>query len=99
MTRDPDLEVRLGWIGIASVIGFGALLLTGLVLHLLDPGGAASRGMLEAGLVTLMLSPAVRLTLAVVERVRRREWSFTVMALIVIVELALVMWRAATKLS
>jgi hypothetical protein len=99
MTGEQDLEARFGWIGIAAVLAFGALLLTGLVLHLLDPGGAASRGMLEAGLVTLMLAPAVRLALAVAERARRRDWSFVVMALIVVVELALVMWRAATKLS
>ena len=99
MTREQDLEARFGWIGMATVLAFGALLLTGLVLHLLDPGGAASRWMLEAGLAVLMLAPALRLAHAVAERTRRRDWSFVVMALIVVVELALVMWRAATKLS
>ena len=99
MSRKQDLDVRFGWIGIATVIAFGALLLCGLVLHLLDPGGAASRRTLEAGLVTLMVAPAVRLTIAVAEGLRRRDWSFVAMAAIVVLELALVMWRAATKLS
>lgn len=99
MTRSQDLEVRFGWVGMTAVIAFGALLMTGLVLHLFDSGGTASRGMLAAGLVTLMLAPGVRLTIAVAERVRRREWSFVVMAAIVALELAIVMWRAAAKLS
>jgi hypothetical protein len=97
MSSKADLEVRFGWVGIASVVAFGALLAAGIVLHVADPGGAASRGMLEAGLVTLMFAPAVRLSLAVAERVRRRDWTFVLMTAVVVLELAIVMWRAASK--
>ncbi len=99
MTRKADLEVRFGWVAVAVVVVFGALLATGLLLHIADPGAAASRAMLEAGLVTLMLAPAVRLTIAVAERVRRREWGFVIVTAIVVIELAFVMWRAASKVS
>ncbi len=98
MTRKADLEVRFGWVAVAVVVVFGALLATGLLLHIGDPGAAASRAMLEAGLITLMLAPAVRLTIAVAERVRRREWGFVIVTAIVVIELAFVMWRAASKL-
>jgi hypothetical protein len=97
MSSKADLEVRFGWVGIAAVVAFGALLAAGVVLHVLDPGGAPSRGMLEAGLVTLMLAPAVRLTVAVAERVRRRDWTFVIMTGVVVLELVIVMWRAASK--
>lgn len=99
MSGKADLEVRFGWVAVAVVMAFGALLATGLVFHVIDPGGAASRTLLQAGLVTLMLAPAARLTVAVAERARRREWGFVIMTAIVVVELAIVMWRAASKVQ
>lgn len=98
MSTKADLEARFGWLAVAVVMVFGILLATGLLLHVLDPGGAASRAMLEAGLITLMLAPAVRLTIAVAERVRRKDWGFVIMTVVVVLELAIVMWRAASKL-
>lgn len=98
MSRNSDVEVRFGWLAVAVVAGSGALLATGLLLHILQPGGAASRAMLEAGLITLMLAPAVRLALAVAERARRGDWAFVIMTAVVVIELAIVMWRAANKL-
>jgi hypothetical protein len=97
MTRTPDLEARLGWLSVAVVVLFGALLAAGLLLYVIDPASALSGRMLEAGLVTLMVAPAVRLTVAVIERVRRADWAFVAMTLVVVVELAIVMWRAAGK--
>jgi hypothetical protein len=94
-----DLEVRFGWTAVVVVAAFGALLAAGMLLHVLNPGGAASQGLLAAGLVTLMLAPAVRLSVAVAERVRRREWTFVLMTAVVVFELAIVMWRAASKVS
>lgn len=96
MTK-PDFEVRFAWVGIASVIVFGALLAAGLFLYVVNPAGSAGRVILEAGLVMLMVAPGIRLTIAVAERVRRRDWVFVVLTLVVVVELALVMWRAANK--
>lgn len=99
MTRQRDLESRFGWLSVAAVVAFGVLLAIGLLLHVTHPEGSASRRLLEAGLVTLMLGPALRLALALAERLRRRDWPFVVMTLIVVIELTLVMWRAATKSS
>jgi hypothetical protein len=98
MSDKVDLEARFGWIAVAVVVAFGTLLAIGLMLHVAAPGGAASQAILEAGLVTLMLAPAVRLTIAVAERARRREWGFVIMTAAVVLELAIVMWRAASKL-
>lgn len=98
MSDRTDLEARFGWISVAVVIAFGSLLAAGLVLHVLAPGSGLSQRMLEAGLIVLMLAPAVRLTIAVAERARRGEWGFVILTGVVVVELAIVMWRAASKL-
>lgn len=92
-----DLEVRFRWLTLAVVLLFGGALLTGAILHLVSPNSALSRTLLQAGLIMLMSAPAVRILIAVAERVRRQDWPFVVMTLVVIAELAIVLWRAATK--
>ena len=92
-----DLEVRLRWLTLAVVISFGGALLAGTILHLVSPGSALSRTFLQTGLVMLMFAPAVRILIAVAERLRRQDWPFVVMTLVVVVELSIVLWRAATK--
>ena len=98
MTRDEDLEVRFAWLVAASVVGFGVLLAAGLVLHITEPGSMRSSRILSAGLIVLMVTPAVRLGLAVAERIRRGDWPFVVMTAAVVVELAIVMWRASLRM-
>lgn len=97
MTRNPDLEVRFRWLSILIVALFAVALTTGLVLHLSAPGTRLSVQLLQAGLVALMVAPAARILVAVAERVRRRDWPFVLMTAIVIAELAIVLWRAASK--
>lgn len=92
-----DLEVRFRWLTLAVVLSFGGALLAGTMLHLASPGSALSRTFLQAGLVLLMCAPAVRILIAVAERLRRQDWPFVVMTLVVVAELAIVLWRAATK--
>ena len=99
MTDDPrDLEVRLRWLSTGFVLLFGTALAVGLALHVSRPGSRESAGMLEAGLVLLMAAPAARVVIALLERIRRRDWAFVVMTAVVALELALVMWRAAWKI-
>lgn len=98
MTGQRDLEVRYQWVSLAAVVAFGLALASGLLLYLLRPDSRAAQMLLQAGLVLLMLSPAVRLLVAVAERIRRRDWSFVLMTALVVVELGIVMWRAAQKL-
>lgn len=97
MTTNPDIEVRLRWVTQALVLLFGGALLAGMVLHLLSPGSALSTAVLATGIVLLMAAPAVRILIAVAERVRRSDWPFVVMTLVVVIELAIVLWRAAGK--
>jgi hypothetical protein len=95
--RSADLEVRLRWISIGVVILFGAALALGLVLYLLAPDSAVAVVALHAGLILLMLSPAVRMLVATAERLRRRDWAFLVMTAIVAAELGIVVWRATAR--
>ena len=90
-----DLEVRLRWLTLTVVVSFGVALLAGMVLHLASPGSALSVRFLQTGLVLLMTAPAVRILIAVAERIRRQDWPFVLMTLVVILELAFVLWRAA----
>lgn len=97
MSRSADIEVRLRWVSLTVVALFGVSLLVGMLLHLFSPGSALSVTFLEAGLVLLMAAPAARILVAVAERVRRQDWPFVLMTLIVVLELAIVLWRAAGK--
>ena len=90
-----DLEVRLRWLTLTVVVSFGVALLAGMVLHLASPGSALSVRFLQMGLVLLMTAPALRILIAVAERIRRQDWPFVLMTLVVILELAIVLWRAA----
>ena len=92
-----DLETRFNWVSLVIVALFGVAFATGLILHVRRPGSPEARLVLHTGLVLLMASPAARLLIALSERIRRRDWTFVLMTLIVAVELAIVMWRASTK--
>lgn len=95
--RPADLEVRLRWVSIGMVILFGAALAVGQTLYLLNPGSTAAPIALQTGLILLMLSPAVRMLVATAERLRRRDWAFVLMTVIVAAELGIVVWRAAAS--
>jgi hypothetical protein len=92
-----DLEQRLRWLTVTVVVSFGVALLAGMIAHLLSPGSALSIALLQTGLVLLMTAPAVRILIAVAERIRRQDWPFVLMTVVIVVELAIVLWRAATK--
>lgn len=95
---DPaSLEVRFRWLSVMIVVGFGAALLAGTILHVIAPGSRASVGFLHTGIVMLMTAPALRIVIAVAERIRRRDWTFVLMTVIVVIELSIVLWRAAEK--
>ena len=98
MPPESDLEVRFRWVSAAFVVVFGAAFVAGVVMHVLQPGSGGSARLLQIGILTLMAAPAARLILAVLERVRRRDWLFVLMTVVVTAELALVMWRASQKL-
>ena len=92
-----DVEVRLRWLTLTVVVSFSVALVAGTVLHLASPGSAVSMSFLQIGLVLLMAAPAVRILIAVAERLRRQDWPFVVMTLVVVLELVIVLWRAAAS--
>lgn len=97
MRAAADLEGRFGWLSTALVMLFGSALSAGLVLHLVAPESLLSVRLVETGLVLLMAAPALRILVAVAERIRRRDWPFVIMTAVVVLELAIVLWRAASK--
>jgi hypothetical protein len=92
-----DLEVRYRWLSIVVVVLFSASFTVGLVLYLVQPESPVSLLALHTGLVALLASPGVRMAVAAAERIRRRDWVFVVMMLVIAAEIAFVLWRAATK--
>ena len=96
MTRRPrSFEHRYRWMSVAMVGLFAMAFAIGLGLHLTDPGGKGAMFALQAGLILLMVSPAVRMGVATAERLRKRDFAFAVMTLVVLLELAIVFWRAS----
>ena len=98
MTGSRDLEDRLLWIVKTGVLASGLTLAAGLALHVFQGDTSAARSLLALGLVLLMSVPAVRVVLAIAERLRRRDWYFVTATLIVLVELSVAMWFASRRL-
>ena len=96
MTKRPrSFEHRYRWMSVAMVGLFAMAFAIGLGLHLTDPGGHGAMFALQAGLILLMVSPAVRMGVATAERLRKRDFAFAVMTLVVLLELAIVFWRSS----
>lgn len=98
MTGAQDLEAKFNWLSLALVALFGLAFALGLILMVSHPGSPRAVLVLQAGLILLMSAPALRLLIALVERLRRRDWLFVAMTLVVAVELGIVMWRASQRL-
>jgi hypothetical protein len=92
--RPHSYEHRFRWISLGLVGLFALAFAAGLVLYVVEPAGPRAVIALHAGLVLLMASPAVRMAIATADRLRRRDYAFIGMTLIVVVELAIVFWRA-----
>ena len=83
------------WLAAAPVALFAAAFALGLLCYLLAPASAASAAILNAGILILIASPAVRIAVAAVDCIRRRDWSFVVMSAVICAELVYVLLRAA----
>jgi uncharacterized membrane protein len=92
-----DLETRLRPLSVAAVLVFSASLALGLVLYLLFPAEPLALLALNTGLVILIASPAIRIAVALTERIRRRDWPFVWITLAVVAELMVVLWRAGRE--
>ena len=93
--RPRSFEHRYRWMSVAMVGLFAMAFAIGLGLHVTDPGSGGAVFALHAGLLLLMVSPAVRMSVATAERLRKRDFAFAVMMLVVVLELAIVLWRSS----
>jgi uncharacterized membrane protein len=93
----PDVEDRYAWMVNTSLVGSSLVLLTGLIVHIVLSNESLAQRILRAGLVLLMATPVLRIVIAVADRVRRRDIQFVVITLIVVLELGVTLWYAATR--
>jgi uncharacterized membrane protein len=83
--RDATLEVLIGRVLRIGVAASSICLAAGLVFSPLN--GAAAAALLNLGVVLLILTPAARVVLSIVEYATARDWTFTVLTTIVLLEL------------
>lgn len=91
------LEALFGTVLVAGVVVSASLLGLGLLLWLLGFAGAWDHRILDAGLITLMATPVVRVIVSAIEYTRRRDWFFAATSLAVLAVLALTMAIAFTR--
>jgi hypothetical protein len=85
MTETPleRLEIHLGRLLLAGVLGSAACLAVGLTIWLIGGHVALANGILATGLVVLMATPILRVVVSLVEYARMRDWFFVATTLIV----------------
>jgi uncharacterized membrane protein len=82
------LEVAVGLVLRAGVMLSSACLAIGLVLSLSVSGAASVAGLLlQVGILVLLATPIARVLVSISEYIRERDWRFTTLTLIVLVEL------------
>ena len=84
---DQAFEVTLGWVLGAGVLASTFCLAAGLVTTLVRGESAPARLLLSAGLVLLMATPIARVLLSAFTYLRRRDWLFAALTLIVFLQL------------
>jgi uncharacterized membrane protein len=82
----PKLETIIGTVLRVGVTTSSICLACGTALFFLSAAPIASM-LLQAGIVILLATPVARVVVSVVQYVRERDWKFTTLTLIVLVEL------------
>ena len=80
------LERLIGVVLRVGVTTSSVCLAAGLALELLS-GSAVSAGLLQVGIVVLLATPAARVVVSLVQYANERDWAFTALTGIVLVEL------------
>jgi uncharacterized membrane protein len=88
------LELIVGHILRVGVLVATGLLAVGLTLWVLRVERDTSLQLLHAGLITLMVTPVLRVVVSVVEFARARDWFFTLVTLAVLAVLGGTFWAA-----
>src|SRR6185436_18104313 len=78
------------WVGVvlrAGVMASSICLAVGLLLVVIDGKGGAAVLLLHTGIIVLLATPVARVVVSTVQYVIARDWTFTALTLIVLVEL------------
>ncbi len=82
---DASLETLIGRVLRVGVVASSTCLAVGLALSPLN--AAVGAALLNLGVVLLILTPASRVVLSIVEYAAARDWPFTILTTIVLLEL------------
>jgi uncharacterized membrane protein len=82
---DAGLEVLIGRVLRIGVTASSVALAVGLVLSLVSSGAGLT--ILNVGVLLLIATPAARVVLSIVEYALARDWPFTLLTTIVLLEL------------
>lgn len=82
---DAGLERLIGRVLRIGVSASSVCLALGLVSLFAFP--LASASLLQAGIIVLIVTPAARVVLSIIEYVSMRDWTFTLLTSIVLLEL------------
>ena len=83
--QSSHLEQLVGRVLRAGVAVSSVCLVAGLLLALV--GGAAASVLLQTGIIVLLATPVARVFVSIVEYALQRDWKFTLLTVIVLVEL------------
>jgi uncharacterized membrane protein len=81
------LERTIGIVLRGGVVASSACLAVGLVLALLNGEGGVAGILLHAGIIVLLATPVARVVVSIVQYANDRDWAFTLLTAIVLVEL------------
>jgi uncharacterized membrane protein len=87
LTRDRGLEQVIGTVLRAGVLTSSICLGVGLALSLIGATATVANTLLQVGIVVLLATPVARVLVSIVEYAQQRDWKFTLLTAIVLVEL------------
>jgi len=93
-----EFDTPLAWLALSGVLVSGGCLLAGVALYLFAPESALTATVLQTGLIVLMATPLVRVFISIAERARVRDWTFVLVTLTVLLEVALAAFLDSRRL-
>ena len=81
------LEGLIGSVLRAGVIASSICLGVGLVLALAGNAANAANLLLQTGVIVLLATPVARVVVSIIEYAQQRDWKFTLLTAVVLVEL------------
>ena len=87
MSVDADLERRLGRVLTVGVRASTVFLAFGLALSFTSGATQVASWLMTVGLLILMATPVARVATSMAEYVRHRDWTFSILTAVVLLEL------------